>query len=197
MRKLEQYKGPLSASQIADGMNGAIANARRLADAASLLLDNGHYPLAASTAVLSIEESGKLSILRSLAVARSKEDLTQYWRQYRSHTKKNVMWILPQIFIQGASRLDDFKPLFEEDAQHPFLLDQIKQLGFYTDCLGKSHWSLPTEVIDEQLATSIIKIAQILSQEKQITEIEIELWVKHIGPVWKGPKKLMEMALVQ
>ena len=68
-QKLSQYRGKLSPAQIADGMNAAIRNARRLSDDARTLFDLERYPTAASIAVLSIEESGKVSILRLITAA--------------------------------------------------------------------------------------------------------------------------------
>ena len=64
---LPQYKGKLDPEQIAQGMNAARRNAQRLADDAKLLLSAKRYPTAASLAILSIEESGKVSILRGIA----------------------------------------------------------------------------------------------------------------------------------
>ena len=55
-KKLDQYRGQLSASQAAEGINSAIHNAKRLADDAEFLLKNGRYPSAVSLAILSIEE---------------------------------------------------------------------------------------------------------------------------------------------
>jgi len=49
-------------------MNAATRNARRLAADARLLLDAGRLPTAAALATLSIEETGKVSILREIAV---------------------------------------------------------------------------------------------------------------------------------
>ena len=196
-KRLDQYKGRLTPAEITKGMNAALVNAKRLADAASLLLEKGDWPLAASIAALSIEESGKVAVLRSLSVAHSDQDVARCWQEYRCHTKKNVMWLLPQLVAAGARRLDDFGSLFDEQAEHPFLLDQVKQIGFYTDCLGKAHWSVPTEVIDEELARALVKTAGLFVEPKRVTEAEIELWIKHMGPVWKGPKELMEHALVQ
>ena len=196
-KRLNQYKGRLTPEKIAEGMNAAINNANRLVENAFLLLENGEYPIAASVAALSIEESGKMSILRNLSLAQNDKYVVQAWRDYRSHTKKNVAWYLPQMVATGARKLDDFKPLFEKGAEHPYLLDQIKQIGFYTDCLGDAHWSNPTEAIDKQLATSLVKIAQLLASKKEVTPVEIELWIKHIGPVWKESVELMEHGLVQ
>ena len=109
---------------------------------------------------------------------------------------KNVAWILPQLVVQGARKLDDLKPIFSKDSEHPYLLDQVKQLGFYTDCLGKAHWTLPNEVIDEKLARTLVQTAKLLAKGKQISKKEIELWMKHIGPVWKKDPAWMKQALI-
>jgi len=194
-RKLNQYKGKLTPSEIANGMNEAASNARRLCEDAKLLLTNERYPSALSLAVLSIEESGKLSIFRSLALASDQKELSKTWREYRSHTSKNTMWIFLQMFLQGARRLADFRPLVEDGAEHPFHLDKLKQLSFYTDCLGKRQWSVPEEVIDENLAQYIVQIAELLVPKREFTEREIELWIHHLQPVWKQHMELMEAAV--
>ncbi len=87
----------------------------------------------------------------TLAIAKTSEEIADAWRDYRSHTRKNVSWLLPQLVEQGARKLDDFKTLFEESSDHPYVLDQLKQIAFYTDCLGGAHWSMPQEVIDGSL----------------------------------------------
>lgn len=79
-RKLDAYQGRLSAAQIAAGMNAAENNARRLAEDAATLLGLGRFPTATALAILSIEEAGKVSILRELALARSEEELAAAWR---------------------------------------------------------------------------------------------------------------------
>jgi AbiV family abortive infection protein len=196
-RKLDQYKGSLSPDQLAAGMNAANANARRLADDAERLLDAKRYPTAASLATLSVEESGKASILRELALARNEAECTEAWRSFRSHTMKNVAWLLPQLVASGARNLEDLRPLYDRDSDHPFVLDQIKQLGFYTDCLGDAHWSSPEDVIDESLARMLVRVAGVLARDRTVTTEEIELWQKHLGPVWKGPLEWMKNALAK
>ena len=114
--KLSHYNGELSAAQVADGMNAACRNARRLADDAKLLLDAGRYPTAASIAVLSIEESGKKSVLRGLAFAPNKEARRSAWKGYRSHRSKNVAWILPDLIAKGARDLDSLRPATDPSA---------------------------------------------------------------------------------
>ena len=177
-------------------MNAAANNARRLFEDAATLLAAGRFPSAASLAILSIEECGKVSILRMLVVARSDAEVAETWRNYRSHTRKNVAWLLPQLAAAGARKLDDLSPLFDENSDHPFVLDQIKQLGFYTDCLGKAHWSVPTETIDKELAQMLVRIAQVLARGQTHNEDEVKLWLKHVGPVWKKNPAWMKQALV-
>lgn len=184
-KKLDAYRGRLSPAQVAAGINAALDNARRLLADASTLFGAGSHPSAAALAILSIEESGKPSILRSLALAQDDKDVNVAWKSYRAHTKKNVAWIMADLVAKGARRLDDLRPLWDETSDHPYLLDQVKQLGFYSDCLGQAHWSIPINVIDEKLAKGLIKIAEVHVRDGVCSEREIELWVKHMSPAWK------------
>ncbi len=195
-KKLDANRGKLTTAQIAQGMSAAAQNARRLAGDAVALLKAHRFPTAASLAILSIEESGKISILRSLSLATTVDEVSDAWKDYRSHTQKNVAWLLPQLVVAGARKLDDLRPLFEKDSDHPYVLDQIKQLGFYTDCLGRAHWSTPDSAIDESLAEMLVKVASLLAGKHEYTKIEVDLWVEHIGPVSKKEHALMKQALV-
>lgn len=192
---LAPYRGQLTTEQVAAGMNAATANARRLAQDARLLLANERWPTAASVAVLSIEESGKIVILRRFLTA-SNDEIKGLWKEYRSHTKKNINWILPELIAKGARRLDDFKPIVDAAADHPEVLDATKQIGFYTDCLAVARWSLPEDVIDEALAKSLVTAAEVLSPERNVTVRELELWVQHLGPVWNKNPDWMKQGLV-
>src|SRR4030042_1001384 len=128
-RKLNQYKSTLTATQIAEGMNAAAANATRLYEDAKLLFESSRSPSALSLSSLSIEESGKLSILRSLALARNQREVEDTWREYRTHTRKNMLWPFLDLVSGGARKLSDFRPLVVDGADHPSLMDNIKQLG--------------------------------------------------------------------
>lgn len=192
---LAPYRGSLTTEQVAAGMNAATANARRLAQDARLLLDNKRWPTAASVAALSIEESGKVVILRRFLTATT-DDIKGLWKEYRSHTKKNVNWIFPELVANGARRLEDFRPIVHATSDHPDILDATKQLGFYTDCLGTARWSLPDEVVDEALAKSLVTAAEVLSPERTVTVRELELWIEHLGPVWNKNPEWMKQALV-
>ena len=195
-RKLNAYRGRLTAAQVAEGMNAAAKNARRLSEDAERLLAAGSFPTAASLAALAIEEWGKVSILRQLAVAKTDAEATTAWKSYRTHTSKNAAWMLPQLFAAGARKFYDFAPLFDKASDHPFLLDQLKQLGFYTDCLGDAHWVLPWDLVDEPLSRLLVKTAELFARDPEHTEREVALWVEHMGPVWNGDRASVDQALV-
>jgi len=195
-KHLDSYKGKLNQDQIAEGINVAIKNSHRLSEDAQILLNACRYPSAASIAILSIEESGKVTILRRLAIAETDDEISRIWRDYRSHTKKNILWLMPHLIMKGARKLNDFRPLVEHEAEHPSLLEQIKQISFYTDCLGEAHWSEPTEVIDKDLATMLMQIAKIFAVKNKVTTKEVELWVKHIGRTKEGTFKEQEESLL-
>lgn len=190
---LNSYHGYLEAEEIAEGMNAANRSARRLWKDAKILLKAERYPSAVALAILSIEESGKISILRRLAVAQDDDEVNDCWRAYRWHTEKNVSWLLPDLVAEGARCLDDFTPLFDENSDHPELLDRVKQLAFYSDCVEGRHWSEPSKVIDEELASSLIPIAGIFVRDEEISEREVEIWIKHLSPVWRTTDGLMKM----
>ncbi len=195
---LEQYKGGLTPDQAAEGIAAALSNARELLADAEALFERASWPRAASLAVLAIEEQGKVPILRALVVARSEEELRDSWREYRSHTQKNVMAAFPDFVHQGAS-LESFRALYDRDAQHPSLVEAVKQLGFYTDCLGDIRWSVPSEAIDEDLAHGLLGVARILvrdDDELLSSPAELWLWLKHVGPVWRTSMKAMKEALL-
>jgi AbiV family abortive infection protein len=196
-RKLDAYKGLLAPQAIADGINAANANAGRLATDAKRLLEAGSFPTAASLAILAIEEAGKVSILRQLALCKSDEDAVDAWKQYRSHTQKNYAWILPNLAAKGARKLEDLRPLFDEQSDHPYVLDMLKQLGFYTDCLGQTaNWAQPSDVITKELAEFLVQTAGILARDKRCSVREIELWIEHVGPVWKQNMGWMQQAVI-
>lgn len=190
------YRGPLSVAQVAEGMNAATKNASRLASDARLLFSSGRWPSASSLAVLSIEESGKVVILRRFLTS-TDDDRKSLWREYRSHTSKNLNWILPDLVAKGARKLDDFRAIVDKGSDHPLVLDTLKQIGFYSDCLGKGHWSLPQEVVGEELAANLVQTAELLAPQRVISIRELELWVKHMGAVWGTTPAAMKSALVQ
>lgn len=180
---LKPYRGALTAAKIAEGMNAAQKNAQSLAEEARILFDSGKFARSTALAILSIEEKGKLAILRDLSTATTELEAKRAWKRYRSHRSKNTHWITIELVQAGAKEMEDFRPMIDENADHTKMLDNLKQVAFYTDCLGESHWSIPNDVIAESTAASILKTAEVLSTGGMHSEVGIELWKKHIGPV--------------
>jgi AbiV family abortive infection protein len=181
---LNKFSGRLTPQQLADGMNAAAQNANRLAADAKLLFVNARYASAMALAILAIEESGKVAVLRGLAVAADDAAIRSAWSDYRTHTKKNVMWTLMHEVQSGARRLGDLAKMFEEGAEHPQILDNVKQVAFYTDCLGDCHWSKPNTVITRDLAEYMVIAAEVMAKQEVITTEEIELWIQYLKPCW-------------
>jgi AbiV family abortive infection protein len=197
-KKGKKFAGKLSRDQICEGINIAVSNANRLVSDAELLFQNKRYPSALGLAILAIEESGKISILRGMAVARNAEDLAESWNQYRSHLSKNSMWIFPGLVNAGGRVIDDFKKAVYKDSDHTYMLDALKQVSFYTDCYGGNIWSNPNDVIQEDIVEGILNIAKILTKaKKEVTITELDLWIKHLGPVWKKDMESMKDALIE
>jgi AbiV len=76
--------------------------------------------------------------------------------------------------MKGARKLDDFASLVVDDAQRAALLDQVKQIALYTDCLGNRNWSNPETVITKDLATQVVRIAELLARRE----------MKSVGVKW-------------
>ncbi len=199
-RVIQQYAERLTPAMAASGIETAMSNARSLLSDAILLLENGRWARAASLAILAIEEIGKPSILRGILLARNEKELRDEWRNYRNHCKKNLMWIIGDLANRGAKHLEDLRPIFDEGSDHGATLDAMKQLCCYSDAYGRCNWSLPDKAIDEKLARSLVQIAKILAPEEGsgalTSEAELELWVKHMSPVWKGEMATMKAALL-
>ena len=185
--QLQPYAGPLTPAQIVDGITAAQSNALRLLDDAKLLLEAGRYPSASALAILSMEERGKVIVLKRFALVSDPADLKAAWREYRNHRAKNAGWIIPQLVRQGARTMREMAAAVDPDAEHAALLDAVKQVSFYSDCLGNRHWSIPTVVIDQGIARSMVASAEAMWGAREITVREVELWAQIVGPHYNQP----------
>lgn len=194
---LSPFRGNLTANEVAEGINAAIRNAKRLAADAKILLDAKRYPSAASMAALSVEESEKVSTLRAMCLSRSKSELMGAWKDYRTHHPKNTAWILSELVQKGARHLSEFKDATDVHGETVEVLDMLKQLGFYTDSYRKGFWTEPSTMIDATVARTLVEIAEGMCAKAEVSPREIELWVEHVGPAWlsrKMPDALMRWA---
>lgn len=194
---IKQYTGRLTPSQIAEGCNLATKNAKRLVNDAKILLDAERFGSAASLAILSIEESGKHGLLRLIAMAEDDKELKEAWKYYRTHARKNRLLALPLAVKEGAKSFWDIgRKLFGDTNQYASLIDQIKQTGFYTDCIGDGRWISP-EDMPQGTALGLVSIAKWLSEKEPISSREIELLIEHMRPVWKKHEEVAELGLLK
>src|ERR1700730_3108330 len=107
----------------------------------------GRWPMAASLAILSRGEAGKVSVLRFLSPASDPSALKAGWRDYRSHPAKLKKPI--GINPEGKSMADPAAAAAAVQAHADLVanLDLFKQGGFYTDCIpgdeGQPIWTNP------------------------------------------------------
>ena len=149
---LSPFRGTLTANEVADGINAALRNAKRLAADAKILLDAKRYPSAASMAALSVEESEKVSTLRAMCLSRSKSELLGAWKDYRMFVEY-LNHQYPAMLVQkGARHRAKFKDATDVHGEAVEVLDMLKQLGFYTDSYRKGFWTEPSAMIDSTVA---------------------------------------------
>jgi AbiV family abortive infection protein len=197
--KDRQYNQKLTPKSASKGIKAAIENSKSLLEDAILLFENGRYERTVALSILSIEEAGKPSILRAILLEDAPKQLKIEWRNYRKHIEKNVQWILPGLVKEGARHIEQMRRVFDEHSEHGLVLENLKQLAFYTDAFSKCKWSTPNEAINKELAEEILSIAKILVVKDEfvmITEAELKLWVKYLKPVWKHEMHKMKQALI-
>ncbi|EHO07012.1 hypothetical protein HMPREF9714_02863 [Myroides odoratimimus CCUG 12901] len=193
--KGRQFTQKLSIKLATEISNGALENAKSLYEDAKLLYDNEKYARAISLAILSIEESGKPSIIRSILLEDDPKELSKLWKSYRRHQDKNSMWIIPELILNGAKKIDDLRKVVDKDSDHFQILDDLKQLCFYSDVFTKGKLSIPQNVATKEIAQSIVETARINIKEVLFTEESLEIWVKHLKPVWKREMHKMKLAV--
>lgn len=195
----KQYKYKLDPKSAAVGIKLANENAAALLTDAQILFENKRFERCVALAILAIEEAGKSSIIRSILLTEDQKELNTEWKNYRKHTEKNLSWILPELTAKGASHIEDLRTIFDSNSEHGHTLDNLKQLAFYTDVFSSRKWSIPSKVINQELAESILAIAKILTEKEEDglnSKEGLELWVKHLKPVWKQEMFTMKQALI-
>ena len=186
-----QYKGKLTPELASEGIKLSHENAFKILQDAKLLFENKRFQRSVTLSILAIEEAGKSSILRGILLQNDEKLLKKDWQNYRNHTAKNTMWIFPNLFNSGARKMEDFRKLFTCNPKHTRDLESVKQLSIYTDIFSKGVWSFPEKAIDEELAKEILEVAKILVRNEELgldSKEGLEIWVKHMEPVWKEAK---------
>ena len=197
--KDRQYHQKLTPDKAAKGIKAAIENSKSLLADAELLYENKRYERAVALAILAIEEAGKPSIIRGIILEDDPKQLKEQWYNYRNHKEKNANWIVPELISNGAKHIEEMRKTVDKNSDHGQILENLKQLAFYTDAFSKCKWSSPKEVITSELAEIILKVAKTMvggDDKHMATGVELELWVKHMKPTWKQETFKMKQALI-
>ena len=183
--KTEWYCGPLSAKQASAGMQIALQNAKRLIRDAELLLKKGRLPSAVGLAILAAEEAGKIRILYQLAVSEDTQQLKSAWGDYRNHKKKNPVITFYYYLFEGPSTINEIIGATLQDKTSAQAIEDVKQMSFYTDCLGSdATWTNPEYNIKEDLVPGLVNtVKAIIMSLHSVTEKEVELYIRCIKPM--------------
>jgi AbiV family abortive infection protein len=180
-----QYWGALTPEKVAEGVNAAFRNAQELYEEAEILFNLGRFARATSLAVLSVEEVGKVFLLPLLLTATNKQELRLIWKGYRNHKHKNnhVHLQMTKGALQPLTRHSVAPAASIEKWSDG--LDDIKQLGFYTDCTTTKDWGIPSDAIKEAGAAQVMKIAaNSLTNYRGLDSFGsvpfLEIWSKHM-----------------
>src|SRR5437016_4764135 len=125
------WRQRLNPAAVAEGMNAALRNAKRLLHDAILLYNAGSFASATALAILATEEFGKQGILQRILLSKSNAQLKLHWKEFTSHTAKNNDWVVPNLVKAGATSIDDFKILNDKSSKHPYVLDDFKMWSLY------------------------------------------------------------------
>jgi AbiV family abortive infection protein len=197
--KERQYNQRLTPKKAAEGIKTIMYNAKALLSDAQLLFDNDKYERATALAILAIEEAGKISIIRAILLEDNQKEFNKEWKRFRSHAEKNWGLSFHDYVDKEANNIENFRPIFE-DNDHAQIFDQLKQLVIYTDLFKNGNWSSPDKVITKEIAASILTTAKTFAgkdEQAMTTENELELWTKHLKPVWKKDMLKMKQALIK
>lgn len=169
----EVYRGRLTPLKCAEGINAARSNARRLCDAARILLSAGHFSAATQLCVVAVEEAGKEEWLRDLLVAETEDDVSRAWMACRNHRMKNSRLFGPLVADAGGSMLDLLR--VKADSNLAQLAEDLKQSATYTDCVADQVWTKPAVAVAREAAIRLLDSAKRLINDGDVAIVELEI----------------------
>lgn len=144
-----------------DGVGKCLNNAKRLNNIASLLLDNGHFPMAISLGILALEEIAKIEIVsKALKVPEARQ---YFSKAFNNHEPKQFVFMNNDRLINGA--LPESAPATRA-RRLDITFSEARERGLYVEFTGNSFKS-PDESLPPEVAPEIIRRGA-----QQITEYE-------------------------
>lgn len=167
--------------QIAAAINATRRNGRALVEESRILFAAGRYARAGALAILSIEEAGKINVLRCVAVARSAEERENFAKDLTSHREKNSHWIIGALRQNAPFPMLVLSALEGKDGGHSKYLDKLKQATLYTDIIKDGSCREPKDVMNGALAEELINCAEELLPDVVTAPQELELLRNHFS----------------
>jgi AbiV family abortive infection protein len=146
----ERHSGPLPVEQISLGISACIDNALDLFGDGLVLYNQKRYARALALLLTSLQEAGKVTLLRQMSLLSSKDQKrwSQLWKSFRDHETKDA-------FGQSAKISQDAKgnpgEAFWQQVLYKTTLapakEKIRQFALYVDFVRKEKtWWSPREI---------------------------------------------------
>ncbi len=191
------YRGVLSPADAAQGMVAARENAGALLADARFLFEDGRVTRVVGLAVLAMEELGRIHLLRSLVLARNDAERREIWSAVGAHTPKSFVVGIP-ILARTAASLEAFGALMDQRRLEA-VLEAFKELSFHAQFEAGLGWVTPEAHVSREAAEAVLVAAESLVVERAAfeTEAELEIFVRHLKPVWRTDMGAMREALMR
>lgn len=147
---VERYSGALSLEQISTGISACIENALDLFGDAMLLYEHKRHARALSLLLTSLQEAGKVALLRQMTLHSSKDQQawSHLWKRFRNHETKDAFGQSAKITRDALGNPGEaFLQQGRYNKTTAPAKEKIRQFGQYVDFIKKDDkWWSPREV---------------------------------------------------
>lgn len=162
--------------QISEGIYFCIENATNIFGDAYILIKENRFPRALSLLLLSIQEAGKVNILKNMAMisTRNQKLWQKEWKSFRKHEFKDFLGHNIKIYSEFNNSPGEafWQLLIQKIHNSNSEREKVRQLGLYVDYItGDKRWWSPNEINGKMVKTvesEVIKILYKLQKEKEI-----------------------------
>ncbi len=202
-QRVPEYHGPLTPSQVCDGILAARKNAQYLYQAGESLYGGAFYAPAAALAILSSEEAYKEVLLLRLLHAESSDERKALWREFRDHRIKQTTLHLAAIYRRavkkepGAVSFEELRSALWREFCEADCTERRKQRALYTNCVQGPTWTLPEQQIGRDEARDLLDNAkECVAAGRTYSPEELELYKKYLSGIRRQPRRGQRLAVV-
>ena len=169
--------------QASRAITAAIDCAHEHLKTADLLFEHARFQHCVSSAILAIEEAGKMPLIMDILLF---DDERERWREYSSHPAKTRhlnCGVMLQIKVHFPDLPAGFAEAVGERGPLPDILERAKQRALYSDYLtikGKCHIHDPTQIDWKEAASSVLADARVFVEPLRAkSAAELNIWLSH------------------